>query len=120
MFAARYLRQSEIGNDFAAVTEAMDQGLVENHFINVQKAVAANHALLCRIGVVPPTVQSFIENIVARGGAAKICGAGSIVGEKGGVVLVVIQDVTALAELCARYHYTILPIHAEARGVHCV
>lgn len=119
-FAARYFRDSELGNDFAAVTEAMDQALAENQMAEIQRTIVANQALLKQIGVVPTTVQRFIADITAQGGAAKICGAGSITGEKGGVVLVVTEDLPALVELCSRYHYAILPISGESRGVHNV
>ncbi len=118
MAASRYFRDSELGNDFAAITEAMDKALADNHSTEIQRTIVANHALLAQIGVVPETVQRFITDVTACGGAAKICGAGSVTGEKAGVVLVVTDDVAVLAELCARYHYAILPISGETRGVH--
>lgn len=116
--AATFFKNSEIGNDFAAVTEAMDKAFASNNTASVMEAVRANHSLLTKIEVVPNPVKGFIREIEHRGGAAKICGAGSVVGEKGGVVLVITENMNELADLCGQYHYAILPIACEARGVH--
>lgn len=117
---AHHFKNSEIGNDFAAVTEAMDAALQSNKIESVMQTISQNHALLVKIGVVPEAVQRFITDIQHVGGAAKICGAGSIAGNKAGVVLVVTQDEAALKELCSQYHYHILPVTGEKRGVHVV
>jgi mevalonate kinase len=117
---AQYFKTSEIGNDFAAVTDAMDAAFQIAHHARAQEAVQANHDLLVRIGVVPEAVQQFAKSVHDIGGAAKICGAGSISGDKAGVALVVTQDEAALAELCAQYQYSLLPIVGESRGVHVI
>ena len=98
----------------------MDSALQSNQIESVMQTISQNHALLVKIGVVPVAVQSFITDIQHIGGAAKICGAGSIAGNKAGVVLVVTQDEAALKELCSQYHYNILPVTGEKRGVHVV
>jgi mevalonate kinase len=118
--AAPYFKASQIGDDFAAVTMQMDQSLQANKWAEIFHSVRANHLLLTKIDVVPSTVQQFVNEIEQLNGAAKICGAGAVAGEKAGVILVFIEDVKQLAELCARYHYTILPIAGEPRGVHVV
>lgn len=118
--AARFFKTSDIRHDFAAVTDAMDAGLQRHHLADIQRAVTENHQLLTQIGVVPLTVQHFIQDVIVSGGAAKICGAGAVSGEKAGIVLVVTDDVEALAALCARYHYPLLPMTGESRGVHIV
>ncbi len=117
MRAARYFKESHIADDFAAVTEAMDLAFQANDLIEVKRAIRANHELLVKIGVVPETVQRFIREVQ---GAAKICGAGAVAGEKAGIVLVMTEDIEALAALCAQYHYSILPVAGESRGVHIV
>lgn len=117
--AAPIFKSSTIGEDFAAVTKAMDAAIQANDFAGVMQTVRANQQLLNQIGVVPTRVQQFTSEIDAFG-AAKICGAGSIKGDKAGVILVVTEDPVALEKLCANYHYEIVPIRGESRGVHVV
>ena len=70
--------------------------------------------------VVPETVQRFIKEVEGFGGAGKICGAGAVAGEKGGVVLVLSENQSALQQLCTQYDYHIIPISGVTRGVHVV
>ena len=116
--AAHFFNNSSIADDFADVTTAMDAALQANHLADIKHAVHANHELLVKIGVVPSTVQQFIEETKRFSAAAKVCGAGSVSGEKAGILLVLTDEVESLAALCARYHYSILPISGESRGVH--
>ncbi len=118
--AARHFKTSNIAEEFAAVTNAMDAALQSGSLQNVQHAIQENHQLLTRINVVPELVYQFITEVEQCGGAAKICGAGTVAGNNAGVVLVVTDDVSGLTDLCARYHYSLLPIQGESRGVHVV
>jgi mevalonate kinase len=117
---AKIFKTTTIGDDFAAVTTAMDLHLQQNTLSEVIRAIQANHQLLIKIGVVPTRVQQFISEIESSGGAAKICGAGAIAGDKAGMVLVITENVTALTALCSRYHFDIVPVAGESRGVHVV
>lgn len=116
--ASQYFRTGNLGQDFATVTCEMDQALQNNNVKLMQDVIKENHNLLVKIGVVPPKVQQFIEDINKIQSAAKICGAGSISGDKAGIVLVVTDDINQLKIICAKYHYSILPIMGEKRGVH--
>lgn len=116
---AHHFKTSHIGDDFSATTTAMDVAFQENNLQKVIETIRKNHQLLTTIGVVPQTVQRFISEVEGIG-AAKICGAGAIGGEKAGVVLAVTEDEATLKKMCANYHYFILPISGEARGVHVV
>lgn len=119
-YAAGYFKTSTIANDFAAVTIAMDQALQHQNKTEVMHAIRANHRLLTHIGVVPALVQEFVRDVENLEGSAKICGAGAVAGDKAGVVLVMTDDLASLATVCQRYHYSILPISGESRGVHFV
>lgn len=118
--AATHFKTTSIGDDFADVTRAMDAALQTNNLQDVMKTVQANHQLLVKIGVVPERVQHFIGDVGASNGAAKICGAGAVSGDKAGVVLVVTEQLSELEKLCDNYQYSILPISGESRGVHVV
>lgn len=118
--AERFFDDQHLADDFAAVTDAMDQAIQANNDKAFHDAIQQNHRLLVSIGVVPEKVQQFIAEINNSSGAAKICGAGSIVGDNAGVVMAAIDDVAILTEHCARYRYSLLPVTAEARGVHVV
>lgn len=119
MGVAPSFKSSSLGDDFAAVTDAMDRALNTNPQ-EMQQVIRENHKLLVKIGVVPERVQKFISQIEQIHGAAKICGAGSVTGDRAGVVLVMTEDEAALQKICEQYQYTILPIAGEARGMHVV
>ncbi|MBC6442540.1 MAG: GHMP kinase [Rhodobacteraceae bacterium] len=93
------------GNDaglwqgFSDCTTALQAALVCG--ADVSDILRENHALLVKIGVVPDATQAFIARVKAAGGAAKICGAGSVRGERGGMVLVHQPDADAMAALMA-------------------
>lgn len=119
-FAATYFKESSIGNDFAAVTNALDGALQNNHLKHIQQALSGNHELLVKIGVVPEKVQSFVCKLEESHAAAKICGAGAVAGDNAGVVLAVTEDESYLKKLCDNFQYQILPIQADSKGVHFV
>lgn len=73
---------------FETTTLALRDSLLANNLPAFLHALRDNHRLLTRIGVVPPPVAEAIARIEAAGGAAKICGAGSIRGSGAGTVLV--------------------------------
>ena len=109
---------SPIWNDFEAVTNAMERALVTNNRRDIRDVVRENHQLLTRIGVVPEKVQSFIRDVEAAGFAAKVCGAGAVAGDAGGMVLVfAARPPTAL---CKTYGFEALTIHGDPLGVRLV
>lgn len=118
--AAHYFKTSSIGDDFGAVTNAMDVALQSNQTHAVMTTIRDNHRLLTRIGVVPEKVQQFIGQIEQASSAAKICGAGAVAGQKAGIVLVVTEDLDALQSLAEHYQYQLLPVSGESRGVHVI
>ncbi len=112
-----FFKNSHIGDDFAAITHQLDHAFQESDLIEIQECIRLNHNLLDKIGVVPEKVNAFILDIEKLGGAAKICGAGSVKGDQAGVVLVVCDnDISAVAE---RFGYNVMPIEMDTRGT-CV
>lgn len=77
-----------IWQDFAKVIHQTRSALEHQDSAAWSEAIRITHALLCRIGTVPESVQRDIHHLEAAGAVAKICGAGSIRGDGAGVVLV--------------------------------
>lgn len=118
MEVERNFRNSEIWSEFEAVTNAFEDALRTNNLQKAHWLVRENNRLLCAIGVVPKRVQQFIAEIEAWGGSAKVCGAGSVAGERGGIVLVLAD--TPPSELCANYGYTVSPVRGDPLGTRIV
>lgn len=74
--------------EFKATTLAFISALQQQNNAELIKAIKKNHRLLCEIGVVPKHIQTMIAEIEDKGGAAKICGAGSIRGDHAGMILI--------------------------------
>lgn len=115
---APYFRSQQLLDEFAVVTKNMDLALRHGSLNDFRESIRANHRLLNHIGVVPEKVQHFIAELESVGGAAKICGAGSVIGEGGGAVIATIDEKPALSALCLRYGYSCTPIQGDTRGVH--
>ena len=79
---------------FGACTKSFIDALTSGG--NPDDEIRENQALLEKIGVVPEAAQGFVREIEAAGGVAKICGAGSVKGDGGGVVLVRMDDAEAM------------------------
>jgi mevalonate kinase len=111
----RATADSAIWPRFGAVTDSLAQALAEDDPCGVRKAVRENHALLCEIGVVPKRVQEFIAAVAAGGGAAKVCGAGTVAGDAAGVVWVLADS--APAQLCNEFGYDMMTLESDEAGV---
>lgn len=107
-----------IWNDFESVTREVENAVRGNDDVLMRSLLRENHRLLCRIGVVPEKVQRFAADVEAAGGAAKICGAGSIRGENGGVMLVLADEMPRA--LAAKYGYTVSPVRGDPLGTRIV
>ncbi|RDI45182.1 mevalonate kinase family protein [Aquicella lusitana] len=115
---APHFKSNALRDDFAAVTDSMDNALKQQSWQGMREAIHYNHQLLVRIGVVPDQPRRFIEATEKLGGAAKICGAGAVAGDQAGVVLVTADDKEAVTMLASRFGYTMIPILGETRGLH--
>ena len=118
MEVERHFCNSEIWSEFEAVTEAFEEAIRANDDQKVRWLVRENNRLLAAIGVVPDRVRQFIGDIENLGGSAKICGAGSVVGNNAGVVLVFAD--APPSELCSNYGYTVSPVRGDPLGTRMV
>ena len=107
-----------IWNDFETVTNEVEKAVSENNSALMRSLLRENHRLLCRIGVVPTKVQQFVADVETAGGAAKICGAGSVRGQNGGVVLVLADFMPV--SLAEKYGYKVSPVRGDPLGTRIV
>jgi mevalonate kinase len=115
---ARGFETSGIWDEFEGITDQMEKVLGCSDRDIIQSLVRENHRLLTRIGVVPERVQHFIRDVEKAGGAAKICGAGAVRGEKAGVVMVVAE--APPVDLCNRYGFDLTAVRGEPLGVRII
>jgi mevalonate kinase len=118
MQVERNFRNSAIWSEFEAVTNAFEDAIRANDERKIRWLVRENNRLLAAIGVVPARVRQFISDVEQWGGSAKVCGAGSVSGDKGGVVLVFADQ--APVEICQTYGYTISPVRGDPLGTRIV
>lgn len=111
-----FFKRPRLLDTFAEVTRAIDEALSKNNTDNLIQAMRKNHQLLCQIGVVPLKVQQFIATIEQLGGSAKICGAGSVKGDAGGMCLVICNK--PIEGLCLKYGYEIEIFKGINQGVY--
>lgn len=107
-----------IWNDFEAITLALEQAVRTNNRDDFQRLIGENGRLLDRIGVVPARVRQFIRDIENAGGAAKVCGAGSVRGDAAGMVLVFADK--APTALCEQYGYELMTVRGDPLGARIV
>jgi len=108
---------ASVWQQFAQVEAMMLQALEQGSTSELNSAVMQNQRLLDSIGVVPASVSAFIQQVEQRGGAAKICGAGSISGNQGGLVWVVGIESELMVALSQSSGYTYTPMVPDLKGV---
>lgn len=114
----RHERDAALWDEFEATTLRLEQALARNDSEEAMAAIRGNQRLLNRIGVVPARVSDFIAAVENRGGAAKVCGAGAVGGDAGGVVMV--TGIRPPADLCEAFGYSLVPVRGEPLGVRIV
>ena len=113
------LSKTGITKDLEAMARVgIGEALIANNRREIRDVVRENHKLLTNIGVVPEKVQSFVRDIEAAGYAAKVCGAGAVAGDAGGMVLVFADRQPN--DLCKTYGFEALTIHGDPLGVRLV
>lgn len=114
----RSFASSRVWDDFEKVTVAIQDALVRNDAIELRRLVRENHRLLVEIGVVPGKVREFVANLEQQGLAAKICGAGAVSGDNGGIVLVLGEKPPV--DICTKYGYELVAVRGEPLGVRII
>ena len=99
--AARRLRDALIANDGPALADAMH---------DAQRGLE-------RAGVVPPAVRELVRRIEARGGAAKISGAGALAGPGAGCLVIYHPHPASLGADGLIAPESLLPVRLGAEGL---
>lgn len=116
--ARRFGPRHPIWEEFEKAVRQMQQALERDDLKAFQRAVRENHRLLREIGVVPERVAEFIGELEQTGAAAKICGAGTVAGDRAGMVMVAAREVPA--EICRKYGFELLTVRPDPLGVRVV
>lgn len=115
---AIFKQQPALLQQFEAVTQKIYQAIQQQNKTQFCLAIQQNHALLCELGVVPLKVQTLIQQIESQGGSAKICGAGAVMGDNAGIVLI-----TGLSKSEAQalgLPYVLEELQIAPSGVECI
>lgn len=115
MQSQKLFETTSLAAEIGVVTKALKIAIEQKDFNDFQTSLRSNHQLLVALGVVPIVVQAFIQDLESHGLAAKVCGAGSIRGDKAGIVLIASeQDPHAY---CQRFGYKAEKITGDLRGL---
>ncbi len=109
---------NQLWQAFTNTTQHIALAIKQQKISDLKQYLNHNQTLLTQIGVVPPTIQSFITQLQTRYHAgAKLCGAGSLSGNHAGAILCFSEQ--APFELCDTYGYTCQPITLQTQGLIC-
>jgi mevalonate kinase len=112
--ARRFDASADIWAEFNQVTEQMQQAWLSHDLAGLQQQLNTNHQLLVRLGVVPSALAKPISELQHHGGV-KLCGAGSVSGDAGGV-LIYIGD-TNPAAICDQQGWRFQTVQLGAPGL---
>jgi len=111
---------AEFWQQFADLENAIETVLLDSnitHKASLVELLKINHRLLQSLQVVPEKVAAFITQVEQSGGAGKICGAGSISGEQGGLLLLAGISDQQIHALCDQAGYEYWPLKWQQQGV---
>ncbi len=112
----RRFGKSAIWNEFHQIITGLEQAFLCRDIGALKSYVKRNHQLLVDIGVVPGTVQRFMEDLRSRYNAVgKVSGAGAVYGEKAGFLLV--QSDEPITALCQEYGFPVTRLECDPHGV---
>lgn len=109
--------QSRIWDEFEHITVLMQHYVEQGTLSHPEflRLVRENQRLLEKIGVVPPELITFIRALEVEGISAKISGAGSVRGQKGGIIAAFGNKPSA--KLCASFGMKSFDVQGEKHGV---
>jgi len=108
---------SQIWSEFEEITKKIGEHIETNTLNSPSniRLIQANERLLETLQVVPEKVIQFIRELEAEGVGAKICGAGAVRGQKGGIIAVFGKEPSK--GICDRFGYNSFIVQGERHGV---
>lgn len=104
-----FAKHADLWQNFRQTTQQLQAAWQTQNAQKLLNSIHKNQQLLTSIGVVPERVQNHLANLTnTLGGAAKVCGAGSISGDRAGVVLYLGEK--SPEDFCKRFDYTVYPL----------
>ena len=85
--------------EFSNLTQNILLAIQEKNLSEFLKLIKHNHQLLIKLNIVPEPIQNLILKIEQAGGAAKICGAGSLLGDSAGIIFIAGLDLAQAQNL---------------------
>ena len=110
----------EFWQQFGDLERAIETVLIDSTDANKASFIdllRTNHHLLQSLQVVPAKVADFIAQVEQMGGAGKICGAGSVTGDQGGLLLLAGITDSQVQSLCEKAGYDYWPLTWQQQGV---
>jgi mevalonate kinase len=111
----KILNRSTLGGEIADLTQQLYEALQQNNVLHMKATFNALHRCLTHLGVVPTKVQEFVHGLEQQGAAAKVCGAGSVHGDKAGIVCIISEENPS--DLCRQFNYHCQKVQISQKGV---
>lgn len=108
--AHHFAHDPKLKEQFALTTRKINRALKKNDWLAFKNNLRINNELLASINVVPEVVRMFIREIETRGGAAKICGAGSVRGDDHAGIVLALDAGEFIEDLAKRHGYELLRV----------
>lgn len=102
------------------IIKTMHQAILNKQLAEFKQAIRDQHQLMITFGVVPIVIQQMIVKLEAVGIVAKVCGAGTTVGDKAGTVLLIGEIDQKVRDVVSQYNCLIQSIKVDTKGVHIV
>ena len=102
-----FKKSPKLLSEFCDVSDKMIASLSSKDYVSLNSLIEKNHQLLERAGVVPSKVSDFASTLRSNNIAAKICGAGSISGDNGGLMIVAASS-DFIRETIESYGYKVI------------
>jgi mevalonate kinase len=117
-FVKDNFKDQRLVDEFKSIADFISESLEQHKTAALLPALAANQRLLEYINVVSARVGKFITELETSQTSAKVCGAGTIVGEENGIVLILTleDDLTRILKIVREYGYQLETVEIDDDG----